>query len=155
MTRGKNAAATAARARADAGEFEARARHAEQESRALASVVAERDREIERLRDALIQSRHEHTLPGTYTEADVAIIRSESITKHRRAVEAGFAYLAERDAVRVPVDGGFNALAEAFACEPADILSAAGSTERWMRRITKRDVNIRGEARDLERRGLI
>lgn len=145
MARGKNSAAASGRAAARVSEAEDQRRAAVIRANALERVVASRDSEIVALKDALAQSREEHTRVGTYTEADVAMIRSEARATHRKAVRAGFEFLGAHGVERFIPIGRMAEMSEAFDCEPSDILGDSAKS-RNSKRMTTSKIRLYDEA---------
>ena len=100
--------------------------------------IASLEREVEQLKDSLVQSRQEHTKVGTYTEADVAQMKVVSEEKHRAAIRAGWAVFGPD--FRFPAHQR-DLLAEAFECHASDFFSGV-RTSRITPRLSPSNTKI-------------
>jgi hypothetical protein len=146
MARGKHGQQMAQRDASAVADALSQLRHAEQEVRALSGRLAARDAEVDRLKDALIASREKHTLVGTYTEADVARLLADERARHRELIRAGFK-MVRKDVAFLP-DGRIAEVANAFGCEPSDLLAGVSDPKRAVRRATVKSVR---QVEDLRR----
>lgn len=152
MTRGKHGRSSESRATNRVTLAEDKARNAEIRASRLSHDLAERDAEIERLKDAVTQARVESTKPGTYTEADMAQVRLDAEASHRAAIRTGFQFLKDKGADAIIPMGHFAELVIAFDCHPTDILNGATNKSRSVKRVNLSAARAMDESVKQERR---
>lgn len=93
MARGKHARSVAMQKTAETADAKERARVAEIEQRRLQGIIDDKDQELATLRSALSEARKEHTVRGTYTEADISELKAQAAEQHQSSVLDGVKHL--------------------------------------------------------------